>query len=1340
MFNLLEARNIIPPSRRTNSILAPPDCQVEAQTKPTVVQQSPPTIIRRSNRQYTKLKEKYARRKNPIREGVLNGSIPSCLADSGCTAHAGTKDDAEHCEDTDEESDKVFVMPNGSLEEATDVKKLPFDIREEARRIDIVPGINTATLLSTGKLADANYISIFDDEEVNVYDQNNTVVTTTHGSVLRGYRDKNEGVYRIPLVKNVQNINTDTIIIHGVPSSYLQQQQQQQQQPSTHETVNNVYELRSKAEMVQFYHAAAGFPTKRTWVRAVQRGHYASWPGLTAAAVQKHFPESMETQKGHMRAQPAGIRSTKKQPVVKVEEDDEEVQRPPMKKQKDIMIKIIDTNADEEWKIYTDQTGKFPRKSSRGNQYVMVLYEVDSNYIMVEPMMNRTAGEMVRVYQHLIDRLNARGIYPKLQMLDNEISAEYEDVIASNKITFQLVPPHNHRRNIAERAIQTFKAHFIAILCGCDESFPIHLWCQLLPQVEMTLNMLRSSNTTPNVSAYAHLYGQHDYNAHPLTPIGVKVEMHVMPDVRRTYNPHSVSGYCLGTSLKHYRCYRIWTSDTRCVRVGNTVFFKHKYLTMPTITNADSLLQAASNMTTALQGGVAQSLETTDAIKALMEIFKKNAEQAKKAEDDANPQRVQMQRVAEQRVALEKEHAREEIEDSSDNDDEEEVYNAPLEVEYPTNTTTNNNNNAMPNVISQDDEATDTPANNTRSRRTTTSITQEALLMAIDITKSPRITPSALAKRKFPLAVLCAFAGAVLDATTGEMMEYRHLIKHPKHKGTWGNSFGDEVGRLAQGRKKSGLEGTNTFFFVNFDQIPKDRIKDITYDRICCNVRPEKDDPNRTRITVGGTNINTPIDCGTPTADLLTVKLLFNSIISTKGAKFMSIDIKNFYLNTPMERYEYMRMKLSNFPQDIIDEYNLTEKARNGYVYVEIRAGMYGLPQAGILAQQLLEKRLDKAGYKQSEYTPGFWTHKWRPISFTLVVDDFGVKYIGKEHAEHLLATIKEHYECKPDWDGSRYLGLTLDWDYENKEVHLSMPGYVAEALHRFQHPPPTQPQHQPHKHTVPTYGQKTQYETIDESAELDKKGKTYIQQVTGTFLYYARAVDPTMLVALSAIASAQANPTIETMAKCKLFLDYATTHPDAIITYRASDMVLAVHSDASYLIEPKARSRAGGHFFMSQNTTFPANNGAVLNIARIIKNVMTSAAEAEMGALYINAREAVHMRITLEEMGHPQPPTPMQTDNTTALGVITNNIRKKQSKAWDMRMYWLRERETQKQFRFYWRAGPTNKADYETKHHAPSHHQNERPEILTPIEILNAYRKRVGKKVAVFTERERVC
>ena len=136
----------------------------------------------------------------------------------------------------------------------------------------------------------------------------------------------------------------------------------------------------------------------------------------------------------------------------------------------------------------------------------------------------------------------------------------------------------------------------------------------------------------------------------------------------------------------------------------------------------------------------------------------------------------------------------------------------------------------------------------------------------------------------------------------------------------------------------------------------------------------------------------------------------------------------------------------------------------------------------------------------------------------------------------------------------------------------------------------------------------------------LSKEEKKYIQQVLGTFLYYGRAVDSTMLTALSSIASTQAEPTEETMANIKLFLDYTASHQDAILTYQASDMVLVVHSNASYLSKPKAQSQAGGHFFMSSNVTNPHSNGAVLNIAQLIKAVMSSAAEAELGALYINA------------------------------------------------------------------------------------------------------------------------
>ena len=139
------------------------------------------------------------------------------------------------------------------------------------------------------------------------------------------------------------------------------------------------------------------------------------------------------------------------------------------------------------------------------------------------------------------------------------------------------------------------------------------------------------------------------------------------------------------------------------------------------------------------------------------------------------------------------------------------------------------------------------------------------------------------------------------------------------------------------------------------------------------------------------------------------------------------------------------------------------------------------------------------------------------------------------------------------------------------------------------------------------------------------------------------------MLVALGSLATEQANPTEETMHKCKQFLDYAASQEDAVITYRKSDMVLAIHSDASYLSEPRARSRAGGHFFLSEDERDPRDNGAVHTMAKIIKAVMSSAADAELGGLFINAKTAVPIQTTLEELGHKQPPTPIQTDNSTA-------------------------------------------------------------------------------------------
>jgi hypothetical protein len=230
--------------------------------------------------------------------------------------------------------------------------------------------------------------------------------------------------------------------------------------------------------------------------------------------------------------------------------------------------------------------------------------------------------------------------------------------------------------------------------------------------------------------------------------------------------------------------------------------------------------------------------------------------------------------------------------------------------------------------------------------------------------------------------------------------------------------------------------------------------------------------------------------------------------------------------------------------------------------------------------------------------------------------------------------------------------------------------------------------------------------------------------QVTGTFLFYAQAVDGTMLTALSALTSEHANPTEHTMQTCKQFLDYAATHPDAVPTYRASNMVLAIHSDASYLSKPGTSSCAGGHMFMAGQEEIPVNKGAILNISQIIKLVMSLAAETELGAHFINAKTAVPNCKMLKELKHPQPPTPMQTNNSTAYGVLNNKITPKATKAIDMRFHWLQCRDAKRQFCFYWRPGSTNLADYWTKHHPASHQRTFRSEILTSQKFITAIRK----------------
>jgi hypothetical protein len=239
-------------------------------------------------------------------------------------------------------------------------------------------------------------------------------------------------------------------------------------------------------------------------------------------------------------------------------------------------------------------------------------------------------------------------------------------------------------------------------------------------------------------------------------------------------------------------------------------------------------------------------------------------------------------------------------------------------------------------------------------------------------------------------------------------------------------------------------------------------------------------------------------------------------------------------------------------------------------------------------------------------------------------VDDFGVQYINQANADHLASTLTSLYTITTDWTGSTYLSLTPDWDYEARTCDVSMPGYISCALQRFTIPTPTKVQHSPHAWKKPNYGAKTQLtEPADVSTPLPPKDRKHLQEVIGVLLYYGRAVDSTILVALGTHAAAQAQGTQATAEACTHLLKYCATHPDAVIRYTASDMVLHVHSEASYLSEPKARSRVGGLHYLSSpprnlqqppspNDPPPPLNGAILVISNIMKQVLASASKAE--------------------------------------------------------------------------------------------------------------------------------
>jgi hypothetical protein len=254
-----------------------------------------------------------------------------------------------------------------------------------------------------------------------------------------------------------------------------------------------------------------------------------------------------------------------------------------LEKKNDVLIHIYELNENDQLTgtLYADQTGDFPHLSSHGNRLIVLLHHIDSNSMWVEPLKNQKESTLIAVRTCALERMRRLGIVPKHQILDNQCHGLMKQAIEETtlsdgsilKMTYKLVPPEEHRRNMAKKSIQTFKDHFVGVLSGCAKAMPMHLWCQLLPLVERHLLLLRQSRVNLGMSAYAYVYqGQHNYSKHPFVPIGMGSLVHVKPHKRRTYAQHCEKGFVIGISFKHYWCQKIWMKDTHGMRILGAVW------------------------------------------------------------------------------------------------------------------------------------------------------------------------------------------------------------------------------------------------------------------------------------------------------------------------------------------------------------------------------------------------------------------------------------------------------------------------------------------------------------------------------------------------------------------------------------------------------------------------------------------------------------------------------------------------------------------------------------------------------------------------------------------------
>jgi hypothetical protein len=427
----------------------------------------------------------------------------------------------------------------------------------------ILPGMSgDEALLSVGKIADGGYELLFTSDECLVF-KKGTLEYDNSMAEMTATRKTDDDLYEYE---------------HYVKDKALTLKRYQ------HRISHG-----SNAETVAYWSAVFGNPTDSTFYNAIKNHKDISIPGLTATMIIKNLPQSTETDAGHMRVKPSNIDSTKKL------------------QNKRFRVYAIDTK--RFFDAYSDLCGRFPIQSFDGNEYILVFVHF-TGYIAIRALKNRSATTQAAAYNDILQVFKDRSMLPQTYMMDNEISPQVRAVLKSFTIDeckiqntyktqlINLATPDNKRANRAERIMDIIKPHIISTIAGCDHDFPMKTWDKLLPQIEITVNLLlRSSHVDPQLSCYGAIFGAYDFMNHPMAPAGVKVMKYRHPDKRQTWEHKSTLAFITGPALEHYRCFRVVDFMTGAESITDTVSFHPKKVTMPGSSKHELLTAAIQQLT-----------------------------------------------------------------------------------------------------------------------------------------------------------------------------------------------------------------------------------------------------------------------------------------------------------------------------------------------------------------------------------------------------------------------------------------------------------------------------------------------------------------------------------------------------------------------------------------------------------------------------------------------------------------------------------------------------------------------------------------------------------------------